>query len=240
MGRAWSCVPDGGDPSMAAPNVISAMPVRIKICGITSVGDAEAAVRAGADALGFMFYEPSPRRIALPAAAEIIAGVPPTIATVGVFVDPSPEFVREAIERTRINTLQFHGDESPAFCAGFGLKTLKAFRLRDLETLAELPAHKASAWLLDSYVAGTPGGSGRTFNWDLAVEAKKLGRPIFLAGGLTPENVGEAIRRVGPFGVDVSSGVESAPGRKDPARVAEFVVRAREAAAEGEAVGRAR
>jgi phosphoribosylanthranilate isomerase len=151
---------------------------------------------------------------------------------VGVFVDPSPEFVREVITQTGLNTLQFHGHETPEFCAQFGLKTIKAFRLRDRSTLAELPAHRGSAWLLDSYVAGVPGGSGRTFNWDLAIEAKRLGNPVFLAGGLTPENVAEAVRHVAPFGVDVSSGVEATPGRKDPARLQQFIARARAAAAD--------
>jgi phosphoribosylanthranilate isomerase len=208
------------------------MEVQIKICGITTLADAEAAMSAGADALGFMFYSASPRYLAPGAAADIIARVPPTIAAVGVFVDPSPGFVRAVIGRTGISTLQFHGNETPAFCAQFGAKTIKAFRLRDRAALAALMPHRGSAWLLDSYVPDVPGGSGKTFNWDLAIEARRLGNPIFLAGGLNPENIGEAIRRVAPYGVDVSSGVEAAPGRKDPARLERFIGRARATAAE--------
>jgi len=206
--------------------------MRIKVCGITSVADAEAAVAAGADALGLMFYRPSPRHIAPGRAAEIVSAVPATIATVGVVVDPSADFVREVIAATGLDTLQFHGCETPEFCAQFGLRTIKAFRLRDQATLAELPAYPRSVWLLDSYVPGVPGGSGQVFNWDLAVAARRLGRPIFLAGGLTEDNIAEAVRRVAPFGVDVSSGVEAAPGRKDPARLLRFIARARAAAVE--------
>lgn len=205
------------------------VPVRIKICGITSRADAEAAIRFGADALGFMFYAPSPRFLDFGPAAAIIRDLPPLIATVGVFVDAPEAFVREAIARTGINTLQFHGHESPEFCRQFGLPTLRAFRLRDQSTLNELPAHRESAWLLDSYVPGVPGGSGQTFNWDLAVAARNLGGRVILAGGLTPANVEAAVRQVQPYGLDVSSGVESAPGRKDPARLESFLLRARSA-----------
>ena len=205
------------------------VPVRVKICGITSLADAEAAIRFGADALGFMFYEPSPHCLTFAQAAAIIRDLPPLIATVGVFVDAPEATVREAIATTGINTLQFHGHESPEFCRQFGLKTLRAFRLRDRATLDELPAHRDSAWLLDSYVPGVPGGSGQTFNWDLAVAARALGGRVILAGGLTPANVEAAVRQVRPFGLDVSSGVESAPGRKDPARLEAFLLRARAA-----------
>jgi len=208
------------------------MPVRIKICGITTLADAESAVSAGADALGFMFYTASPRWISPADAGALIARLPPTIATVGVFVDPPTDLVRQTIDCSGVNALQFHGDETPQFCAQFGLKTIKAFRLRDRTALAALQAHPQSAWLLDSHVPGLPGGSGQTFNWDLAIEARQLGNPIFLAGGLTPENIQEAIRRVAPFGVDVSSGVEAAPGRKDPARLRRFIAQARAAADE--------
>jgi phosphoribosylanthranilate isomerase len=126
-----------------------------------------------------------------------------------------------------LDTLQFHGSEPPEFCARFELRTIKAFRVKDSGSLAQLPDYETDAWLLDSYVQGVPGGTGERFNWDLAVEAKRLDRPILLAGGLTPENVGEAVGQVTPYGLDVSSGVEAAPGRKDAAKVAAFIASAK-------------
>jgi phosphoribosylanthranilate isomerase len=199
------------------------MSLRIKICGITSHADAFAAAEAGAHALGFMFYERSPRAISPAAAAEIIRQLPPFVAKVGVFVDAPQEFIRQTISQCGLDTLQFHGGESSAFCSQFDLRTIKAFRVRGEETLRELPAYETSAWLLDSFVPDQFGGTGAKFNWELASAAKKLGRPIILAGGLTPENVGEAVRQVQPYGVDVSSGVEAKPGRKDHGKIRAFV-----------------
>ncbi len=206
------------------------MSLRIKICGITNSSDALAAVQAGADALGFMFYEPSPRHISLPTAAEIIRELPPFVAAVGVFVDASEDFITRAIEEGGLDTLQFHGNEPPDFCRQFSLRTIKAFRVRDAGSLQELPRYKTSAWLLDSFVPDKLGGTGAKFNWELACSAKKLGRPIILAGGLTPENIAEAVRLVRPFAVDVSSGVESQPGKKDHAKTRAFILAARQAA----------
>jgi phosphoribosylanthranilate isomerase len=203
------------------------MPLKIKICGITNSEDARAAVEAGADALGFMFYERSPRCVTLALAAEIIRELPPFVAKVGVFVDATAEKVHRAIEECRIDTAQFHGEESPEFCGQFGVKVIKAFRVRDRESLQALPSYRTDAWLLDSFVPGQPGGTGARFNWDLAVEAKGLGKPVILAGGLTPANVAEAVRRVAPFGVDVSSGVESVPGKKDRQKIEAFITAAR-------------
>ncbi|MBI5386796.1 MAG: phosphoribosylanthranilate isomerase [Verrucomicrobia bacterium] len=203
------------------------MSVRVKICGITSRDDAMRAVEAGADALGFMFYAPSPRAVSARVAADIVRALPPLIAKVGVFVNSPADEVRRAIAACGLDTLQFHGDEPPEFCAQFALKVVKAFRVRDAESLKPLASFETAAWLLDSFVAGQRGGSGAKFNWDLALEAKKLGRPIVLAGGLTPENVADAVRHVQPFGVDVSSGVESAPGRKDAARMRAFIAAAK-------------
>jgi len=201
--------------------------VRVKICGITSADDARAAVGAGADALGFMFYEPSPRCVTPEQAAAIIAKLPTHVAKVGVFVDADEAAVRTTAAMAGLDTLQFHGSEPPEFCARFELRTIKAFRVKDSGSLGQLPDYETDAWLLDSYVQGVPGGTGERFNWDLAVEAKRLGRPILLAGGLTPENVGEADGQVTPYGLDVSSGVEAAPGRKDAAKVAAFIASAR-------------
>jgi phosphoribosylanthranilate isomerase len=205
------------------------MGLRIKICGITRIEDALAAVDAGADALGFMFYEGSPRYLATAMARKITSLLPPFVAKVGVFVDPTEKFVTEAIADCGLDTLQFHGNESPEFCRKFAGRIIKAFRIQNEESLRFLPTYATDAWLLDSFVAGQRGGTGAKFNWQLACEAKKLGRPVILAGGLTPENVAEAVRQVQPYAVDVSSGVESAPGKKDAALVKAFIKAARAA-----------
>lgn len=196
---------------------------RVKICGITRLEDALAAIAAGADALGFVFYERSPRYIVPPMAAEIIHQLPPFVARVGLFVDAPAETVQQIATACHLDTLQFHGAETPDYCRALALPTYKAFRVRDRSILQQLPAYDTSAWLLDAYVAGQPGGTGERFDWSLAAEAKSLGKPIILAGGLTPENVAEAIRQTQPYAVDVSSGVESAPGQKDPGKIAAFM-----------------
>jgi phosphoribosylanthranilate isomerase len=205
------------------------MSTKVKICGITSLADAQAAASAGADALGFNFYEKSPRYLSLKDAAEISTQLPPFVMRVGVFVNAPEEFVLRAIRECGLAMLQFHGDEPPEFCSQFRLMTMKAFRVRGPETLQEIPPYQTDAYLLDAFSSANFGGTGEKFNWDLAVEAKKFGKPIFLAGGLSPENVAEAIRQVHPFGVDVTSGVESAPGKKDHAKVKAFIAAARQA-----------
>ena len=141
--------------------------------------------------------------------------LPPFIIKVGVFVDPTEESVLRAIGECGLNLAQFHGNETPEFCRLFPVMTIKAFRIKDADSLKALTDYPTDAWLLDAYVKDKLGGTGAKFNWDLAIEAQKLGRPIFLAGGLTPENVGDAVSKVQPYAVDVSSGVESAPGKKD-------------------------
>ena len=201
----------------------------VKICGITGPADGIAAAEAGADALGLMFYEQSPRRVSLAGAAEIAREVPPYMIKVGVFVDAPEDLVMRAIQECGLNVVQFHGAETPEYCASFAVMTIKAFRVRGPETLVELPEFATDAWLLDAYTADKLGGTGAKFNWELARDAARLGRPIFLAGGLTPENVGDAIRQVRPYAVDVSSGVEAAPGRKDAAKVRAFVMAAKQA-----------
>jgi len=206
------------------------MSTRMKICGITNLTDAQVAVEAGADALGFVFYEKSPRFISIETAAEISKQLPPFILRIGVFVNAPKEEIVRAIGECGLSLLQFHGDEPPEFCTQFDLMSMKAFRIRDTGSLKELPKYKTDAWLLDAYSSDTLGGTGGVFNWDLAVEAQKTGRPIFLAGGLTPENVAEAIQKVRPFGVDVSSGVESSPGKKDHAKMRAFIHAAKTAA----------
>lgn len=206
------------------------MSVKVKICGITSAADGLAAAAAGADMIGLMFYEKSPRYLSVAAAAEVARQLPPFLTRVGVFVDAPEELVRRAIGECGLQVAQFHGNETPEFCTRFGVMSLKAFRMRDAASLAALPEYPTDAWLLDAYAPGQLGGTGERFNWDLAVQAQKLGRPIFLAGGLTPENVAAAVQQVRPFGVDVSSGVESAPGRKDAAKMRAFIQAAKAAA----------
>jgi phosphoribosylanthranilate isomerase len=199
------------------------MSTLVKICGITNSDDALAGIEAGADALGLMFYEPSPRHVSVAAAAAIARALPPHVIKVGVFVNAPEETVARALAECGLNILQFHGEETPEFCRRFPVMTIKAFRVRDAGSLQSLTDYQTDAWLLDAFVADKPGGTGARFNWDLARQAQTLGRPIFLAGGLTADNVAEAVRRVRPYGVDVSSGVEASPGRKDPRKMRAFV-----------------
>ena len=202
--------------------------VNVKICGITNLSDAIIGVEAGADALGFIFYPKSPRYISFENAARIIRELPAGILKVGVFVNASREDVLAAQQECQLSVLQFHGDEIPEFCAGFTGQTWKAFRVNGREILNHLAAYRTTAWLLDAWSPAMPGGTGERFDWDLAVEAQKAGQPIILAGGLTPENVKSAVQRVRPMGVDVSSGVEVAPGKKDSAKVRAFVSAAKQ------------
>jgi phosphoribosylanthranilate isomerase len=204
----------------------------IKICGITSRDDAHLAADAGASAIGLMFYDQSARAVTPAQSSAIVDGLSPFVARVGVFVNPSEELVWRAIHAAGLTVLQFHGEEPPEFCLRFGLMTMKAFRIKDASSLEALGRYPTDAWLLDAYSSAGHGGTGERFNWDLAVQARGMGRPIVLAGGLTPENVAAAIARVVPFGVDVSSGVESAPGRKDPAKVRAFIAAAKGAVAD--------
>jgi phosphoribosylanthranilate isomerase len=203
------------------------MSVKVKICGITNVADGLAAAEAGADMVGLMFYEKSPRHVTLPVAAEIARRISPFVLKVGVFVNPSEDLVMRAIGDCGLSLLQFHGDEPPEFCAQFGLMSVKAFRIQNEESLKQLPNYQTEAYLLDAYSPEARGGTGEKFNWDIAIEAKKFGKPIFLAGGLTPENVSEAVGKVQPYAVDVSSGVEISPGKKDPRKIEAFIRAAR-------------
>lgn len=206
--------------------------MRVKICGITSLRDAEAAVESGADALGFVFFEHSPRKVGVKEAARIIRRLPPFISKVAVTVDVAAGAIRKIIETTGVDTLQFHGNETPAFCAEFRqLKVVKAFRIRPLLELKGFEQFKGAtdAWLLDTYTPGQPGGTGAVFNWQIARWLRKLGHPIILAGGLTEKNVGKAIARVRPYGVDVASGVEASPGRKDLGKLRRFIEAVRNA-----------
>ncbi|MFD2641018.1 phosphoribosylanthranilate isomerase [Pseudomonas japonica] len=203
--------------------------VRSKICGITRVEDALAAAEAGADAIGLVFYAKSPRAVNVQQAREIIAALPPFVTTVGLFVNASRCELNEILEAVPLDLLQFHGDETPADCEGFNRPWIKALRVRpgdDLEAACKLYA-RASGILLDTYVAGVPGGTGEAFDWALVPE--HLSKPIILAGGLSPANVGAAIAQVRPWAVDVSGGVEQAKGIKDPARIQAFLAAVRQA-----------
>ncbi len=196
---------------------------RIKVCGITNLEDARAAADLGADALGFIFVPNTPRYIEPEAAKRIISDLPPFITTVGVFADVPPEMILQTVRTCGLSAVQLHGSETPEYCSKIkGPKLIKAFRVKDENTLSTLPDYKVSAYLLDTYIKGKKGGTGETFNWDLAVEAKKYGR-IIIAGGLTPGNVAQAIRHVRPYAVDVGSGVEAEPGKKDRSKVKAFI-----------------
>ena len=197
------------------------MPVRVKICGVTRLEDALAAAQAGADALGFNFWPQSKRYVDPRAAGDIIALLPPFVATVGVFVDPTRDEALRAAEASGVQWLQLHGDESPELCASLPLPVLKAIRVRHRASLDLLDAYDVAGFLLDTDSPGY-GGSGATFDWTLAAEGARRA-PIVLAGGLRPENVADAVRQVRPWAVDVASGVESAPGVKDHEKTARFI-----------------
>jgi len=199
------------------------MATAVKICGITRPEDALAAARAGAHAIGLVFYAKSPRHVTPARAAEIIRVLPPFVTTVGLFVDATAEEVRAALAEAPVGLLQFHGDETPEFCRQFKRPYVKAVRVKagvDLLQYAQ-DYYDAKALLLDAYVEGLHGGSGAAFDWSLIPRGLPL--PVILSGGLTPENVADAMRRVRPSAVDVSSGVESAKGIKDAQKIAAFI-----------------
>jgi phosphoribosylanthranilate isomerase len=206
----------------------AAVRTRVKICGITRTQDAQAAAEAGADAIGLVFYPPSPRYLSVERAVELRDALPPFVQTVALFVNADAAQVAQVIGRVHPAMLQFHGDETPEFCAQFGLPFVKACRIRPgVEPLTYLqPYARAAAWLLDSFVPEY-GGAGESFDWSLA--PRERGRPLILSGGLDAANVGRAIRAVRPWGVDVSSGVESAKGLKDAAKMAAFIAEVRHA-----------
>ena len=201
--------------------------VKVKICGITNIEDALAAIEGGADALGFVFA-PSPRQVSPAQASGIIAQLPPFICKVGVFVDSALEVVREAMLSCGLDLAQLHGSESPAYCQALLPRAIKAFRVKDASILTELPAYKVSAYLLDGYDRELKGGTGKAFDWDIAREARHLG-PVILAGGLTPANVRQAIAQVQPYAVDASSGVEARAGKKDHGKLYAFLKAAKQA-----------
>ncbi|MBI3609100.1 MAG: phosphoribosylanthranilate isomerase [Nitrospirae bacterium] len=196
--------------------------MRVKICGIMNVTDALAAAEYGADALGFILYRNSPRYIEPGAVKNIIQQLPPFVTTVGVFADEEEKAIRSLVEECGIDVIQLQGNEPPDFCRRLGLRVIKAIRVSDRFSLNRMIPYKVRAFVLDTYREGQLGGTGETFDWNLAVEAKKFGK-IILAGGLTPENIGAAIEQVRPYGVDVSSGLEERIGKKDHSKLKRFI-----------------
>ena len=201
---------------------------RVKICGITNLDDAHHAATCGADALGFVFYPGSPRFVDPDAARRIIAELPPLVTAVGLFVNEVPERIREVVDFCGLNTVQLHGDEEPDQCCYPPCRVIKAFRLKSDMQNSLFASYPVSALLLDAFVPDQFGGTGHRCDWGQAATVASQHR-VILAGGLDPENVAEAVRQVRPYGVDVSSGVEEKPGKKDPEKVARFIRVAKEA-----------
>ena len=198
----------------------------VKICGITNSEDARHAVRCGADAIGFIFFEKSPRFISHRRAAEIVRSLPEHISKIGVFVNTDLRFVRDIVKHVNLSAVQLLGNEGPDDLVNFETSVIKVFRVGRNYDVEVMKNYIVDAFLLDAMNEGSFGVTGKTFDWNIAVKAKEYGR-IILSGGLTPDNVEDAVRFVRPYGVDVSSGVEAAPGKKDPAKVRDFIARAK-------------
>lgn len=199
------------------------MRTRVKICGITRVEDALAAVEQGADAIGLVFYAPSPRNVSIAQAAEIASKIPAFVSVVGLFVNAKAHFIQEVTSNVKLDLLQFHGDESPTECEHYGLPFIKAVRVRSTTNLVQYAQAftEAKALLLDAYTEGVAGGTGHVFDWNLI--PKQLNMSVILAGGLTVDNVAKAISQVNPYAVDVSGGVEQSKGIKDAVKIAAFM-----------------
>ncbi|ADI29561.1 phosphoribosylanthranilate isomerase [Methylotenera versatilis] len=199
------------------------MRVRVKICGITRVEDALCAVEQGADAIGLVFYDQSPRNVSINQAIEIANRIPAFVSVVGLFVNAEPSFINEVITNAKIDLLQFHGDETPEECASYSLPFIKAIRVKSDTNLVQYAKEYSAAkgLLLDAYAEGVAGGTGHVFDWNLI--PKQLAKPIILAGGLKADNVAQAIQQVMPYAVDVSGGVEASKGIKDAAKIAAFM-----------------
>ncbi len=198
--------------------------IKVKICGIKRLTDALLAAELGASAVGFIFYPKSPRYISPERASQISQALPPFLLRVGVFVNESPEKIRHIRKQVGLDLIQLHGEEDPLFCRQFFPRVFKAFRIKGSQDLKQIASYRGCVGgiLLDTFSRGIPGGTGKTFDWRLACEAQKFGLPLILAGGLGPGNVLEAIRMVKPYGIDVNSGVEIAPGIKHPALLREL------------------
>lgn len=206
---------------MAKPNP------RVKVCGTTRLKDALLAVECGADAIGFIFYKKSPRYVSVKTAKEICSKLPPFVHRVGVFVNETADNINRIADRCGLDAVQLHGDESPAFCKKIKHRVIKVVRVKDAASLKEMSRYAVDGFLLDTWKEDQWGGTGKVFDWELAARAKKYG-PVIIAGGLNPRNVKAAIKKVQPYGVDVSSGVEQSPGKKDPRKVKAFIKAVRE------------
>ena len=202
--------------------VASEKQVKVKVCGMTSLKDALNAVEGGADAVGFIFYKKSPRSVTMKTVREIVLELPPFVDTVGVFVDETAEQINKIADYCNLDIIQLHGDESPTFCKKIRRKVIKAFRIKDMQSVKKISNFQVSGFLLDTFSEKLHGGTGKVFDWNLALPAKKFG-PVIMAGGLTPNNVQQAVRQIRPYGVDVCSGVESEPGIKDHKKVRAFL-----------------
>lgn len=202
--------------------VASEKQVKVKVCGMTSLKDALVAVEGGADAVGFIFYKKSPRSVTMKTVREIVLELPPFVDTVGVFVDETAEQINKIADYCNLDIIQLHGDESPTFCKKIRRKVIKAFRIKDMQSVKKISNFQVSGFLLDTFSEKLHGGTGKVFDWNLALPAKKFG-PVIMAGGLTPNNVQQAVRQIRPYGVDVCSGVESEPGIKDHKKVRAFL-----------------
>ncbi|NOT64494.1 MAG: phosphoribosylanthranilate isomerase [Methylotenera sp.] len=199
------------------------MRTRVKICGITRTEDALTAVAQGADAIGLVFFDSSPRNVSISLAAEIASQIPAFVTVVGLFVNAEPHFIKEVISKVKLDLLQFHGDETPTECASYSLPFIKAIRVKPDTNLVQYAQdfYFAKALLLDAYTEGMAGGTGHVFDWNLI--PKQLTKPVILAGGLTADNVADAIVQINPYAVDVSGGVELSKGIKDAAKIAAFM-----------------
>ena len=196
--------------------------VKVKICGMTNLKDVKVAVDGGVDAVGFIFYKKSPRSVTMQAVREIVLELPPFVDSVGVFVNETAEQINKIADHCKLDRVQLHGDESPAFCKKIRRRVIKVIRVKDIQSLKKLSDYPVSSFLLDTFSEDQYGGTGKVFDWNLAYPAKKYG-PIILAGGLTPINVHQAIQRIQPYGVDVCSGVENQPGIKDHKKMKAFL-----------------
>ena len=196
--------------------------VKVKICGMTNLKDVKVAVDGGVDAVGFIFYKKSPRSVTMQAVREIVLELPPFVDSVGVFVNETAEQINKISDHCKLDRVQLHGDESSAFCKKIRRRVIKVIRVKDIQSLKKLSDYPVSSFLLDTFSEDQYGGTGKVFDWNLAYSAKKYG-PIILAGGLTPNNVRQAIQRIQPYGVDVCSGVESQPGIKDHKKMQAFL-----------------